>query len=258
MEKEKEISVLEIENVSDLYLCGDIHGEFPKLVSRLNDFGIKNSAIVILGDCGFGFENPGHYSHIYQKKLKKKLDKQNNIILCIRGNHDDPRFFDDPEFIPDIPRIKTLPSNTILKIKGYSILCIGGAISIDRKDRIDENSKIKPEHPKCYWPEEKINYINDIENIECRVDIVLSHTAPISFDPPLLRDSKMDEALWEDILESRNYLEKINSRIKPRRWFFGHFHRSLSSSTGNTIWRCLDCHEIILVPEKDKTILGSI
>ena len=255
---EKEISVLEIENVDDLYLCGDIHGEFPKLVADLNNFEIKNSAIIVLGDCGFGFKNPGYYPHIYQKKLKKRLDRQNNIILCIRGNHDDPRYFDDPEFIPDMPRIKTLPSNTVLKIKGYNILCIGGAISVDREERIKDNLKIKPKHPKCYWPEEKINYINDIENIGCRVDIVLSHTAPMSFDPPLLRNSKMDEALWEDILESRNYLEKINSRVKPSKWFFGHFHKSLSSSTGSTVWRCLDCHEIGLVPEKDKDILGSV
>ena len=258
MKENKQISIIDIEGVKNLYVCGDIHGKFAELIINLERYKIQDSAIIILGDCGFGFENPGHYLHIYQKKLEKKLDKYNNIILCIRGNHDDPRFYDDPEFIPDLPRIKTLPSNTLLNILGYNILCIGGAVSIDRKDRIEENTKIKSEHPKCYWENEKIDYIEDIENINRRVDIVLSHTAPISYDPPLFRDSKMDKELWEDILESRNYLEKINSGIKPKRWYYGHFHNSYSGSTGCTVWRCLSELEILEVPEKEKEILGKL
>ena len=259
MEKEsKQINVIELEGVKDVYFCGDIHGNFAELVLKMERYKIKDSAVIILGDCGFGFENPGHYLHYYKKKLEKKLELYNNIILCIRGNHDDPRYFDDPEFIPDIPRLKTLNSNTLLKVLRYNILCIGGAISIDRKDRIKENTKIKSEHPKCYWENEKIDFIDDVEDIPCRVDIVLSHTAPISFDPPLFRNEWMDEKLWEDILESRNYLERINSRIKPSRWYYGHFHKSYSGSTGSTIWRCLEELEIVQLPEKEKDILGII
>lgn len=258
MEKDKLISVIELDGVKSLLLCGDIHGKFAELIVNLERYEIRDSAIIVLGDCGIGFENPGYYPHIYQKKLKKKLDKYNNIILCIRGNHDDPRYYDDPDFILDLPRIKTLPSNTILKTKGYNILCIGGAISIDREERIEDNTKIKSKHPKCYWSDEKINYLDDIENIDCRVDIVCTHTAPISFDPPLFRDSEMDEDLWEDILESRNYLEKINSSLKPKRWYYGHFHKSYSGSTGCTIWRCLGELELIEVPEKEPDVLGSI
>lgn len=259
MKENNQISIIEVNGVKDLYVCGDIHGEFAELVMNLERYGIQDSAIIILGDCGIGFENPGYYSHIYQKKLQKKLDKYNNIILCIRGNHDDPRFYDDPEFIPDIPRLRTLPSNTILDILGYNILCVGGAISIDREERIEyNNTKLKPKHPKCYWPEEKIICIDDVENLNHRVDIVLSHTAPISYDPPLFRNSKMDEELWEDILESRNYLEKINSGLKPKRWYYGHFHKSYSGSTGCTIWRGLDCMEILRIPEREKDILGKL
>jgi predicted phosphodiesterase len=258
MENKQQISIIELGGIENLYICGDIHGEFAELVMNLERFEIKNSAVIILGDCGFGFEKPGHYPHIYKKKLEKKLDKYNNIILCIRGNHDDPRYYDDPEFIPDLLRIKTLPSNTILNVLDYNILCIGGAISIDRKDRIESNLKIKSNYPKCYWEDEKILYVEDIERIDCRVDIVLSHTAPISYDPPLLRDSRMDEELWEDILESRNYLERINSGIKPKRWYYGHFHKSLSGSTGCTIWRGLAEMEILEIPPKEKSILGKL
>lgn len=258
-ENNKQISIIEVNGVKDFYVCGDIHGNFAELVMNLERYDIQNSAIVILGDCGFGFENPGYYPHIYQKKLQKKLDKYNNVILCIRGNHDDPRFYDDPEFIPDLPRVKTLPSNTILNILEYSVLCIGGAVSIDRKDRIEfNNTKVKPGHPLCYWENEKIIYLDDIENLDCRVDIVLSHTAPISYDPPLYRDSKMDEELWEDILESRNYLEKINSGLKPKRWYYGHFHKSYSGSTGCTVWRCLSEMEILNIPKKEKGVLGKL
>ena len=125
-ENNKQISIIEVNGVKDFYVCGDIHGGFAELVVNLERYNIQDSAIIVLGDCGIGFENPGHYQHIYKKKLEKKLDKYNNIILCIRGNHDDPRFYDNPEFIPDLPRVKTLPSNTILNILGYNVLGIHG------------------------------------------------------------------------------------------------------------------------------------
>ncbi len=256
---DKQISILELENIKDIYLCGDIHGKFAELVNNIERYEIKDSAIIILGDCGIGFEKPGYYPHIYKKKLEKKLERGNNIILCIRGNHDDSRFYDDPEFILNIPRLKTVCSNTLIKALGYNILCIGGAISTDRDERIEyNNTKVKPKHPLCYWENEKIDYIDDIEDIPCRVDVVLTHTAPISFDPPLLRNENMDKELWEDILESRNYLERINSRIKPTRWYYGHFHKSYSGSTGSTIWRGLAEMEIVQLPEKEKNTLGFI
>lgn len=253
------INTLELENVKDIYVCGDIHGGFADLVFKMERYKIENSVVIVCGDCGFGFENPGHYLHIYEKKLEKKLMKYNNLILCIRGNHDDPRYFDDPEFIPDLPRLKTISSNTILNICRYNILCVGGAISTDRKDRIEADRKQKRKnHPKCYWENEKITKISEIENIPCRIDIVLSHEAPISYDPPLIKNKNMSNDLWDDILDSRNYLEKINTRIRPLRWYYGHYHKSLSGYTGRTIWRCLDELEIVQIPEKEGEILGTI
>lgn len=258
MKQDDVVSVLELENVKDIYLCGDIHGEFPELVRKMETYGIKDSVIIVCGDCGFGFEKPGHYLHIYEKRLEKKLIKYNNLILCIRGNHDDPRYFDDPEYIPDIPRLKTLPSNTLLKVCRYNILCIGGAISTDRKERIKVNEKKDSRRPKVYWPDEKILKVSEIEKTPHRIDIVLSHDAPISFDPPLLRRSDMTDDLWDDILDSRNYLEKINVGIRPKRWYYGHYHKSLSGSTGRTTWRCLDIMEILSIPPKEGEILGSV
>ena len=262
MEDNKQISLFEIDNVKSLLFCGDIHGEFAELVCKMERYGIQDSVIVVLGDCGIGFQKPGYYPHIYKKKLEKKLDKYNNIILCIRGNHDDPRYYDNPEYILNLPRLRTLPSNTLLKVMGYNILCIGGAISIDRDERIEYNdTKLKPNHPKCYWDNEGPIILDDILDIDCKVDIVLSHTSPISFDPPLFRGENSgvkEEILWEDILNTRNYLELINSRLKPKRWYYGHFHKSYSGSTGCTIWRCLDIMEIIEVPEKEPEVLGIL
>lgn len=257
--KNDTVSVLELENVKDIYLCGDIHGEFAELVCKMERYKIQDSVVIVCGDCGFGFENSGYYPHIYEKKLERKLIKYNNIILCIRGNHDDPRYFDDPEYIPtEMTRLRTLPSNTLLKVCRYNILCIGGAISIDREERIEFNKTLKPKKPKVYWPEEKIIQINEIEQTPHRIDIILSHDAPISFDPPLLRKSKMSNDLWNDILEIRNYLEKINKGIKPERWYYGHYHKSFSGSTGKTIWRGLDILEIVQIPPKAGEVLGSI
>ena len=79
------------ENIEAVYVAGDLHGNFSLLKYKLRE--MKNSVIFIAGDCGIGFESKKHYENVYNS-IKKILTENNVTILFVRGNHDDPAYFD--------------------------------------------------------------------------------------------------------------------------------------------------------------------
>ena len=85
--------VFEFPKAKGIVVSGDIHGDFTQLVFKCCDqYCMTDTLIIVAGDCGFGFERPGYYENIYTK-CNKKLSKANNWLLFIRGNHDNPAYF---------------------------------------------------------------------------------------------------------------------------------------------------------------------
>ena len=66
--------------------------------------------------------------------LNAVLRKINSVLYCIRGNHDDPSYFNDN--IINKSNVKLIKDYSIISVGDKNILCIGGAVSIDRKYRI--------------------------------------------------------------------------------------------------------------------------
>ena len=63
-------------------------------------------------------------------------EERNVECYMIRGNHDNPAYFEGTTF--SYKRFIAVPDYTILQACNHSILCVGGAISIDRIYRINE------------------------------------------------------------------------------------------------------------------------
>lgn len=73
-----------------LVVCGDIHGDFNLLVNKICvQYQMKDTLVIVAGDCGFGFERKGYYENIV-KRNAKRANESNNWFLFIRGNHDNP------------------------------------------------------------------------------------------------------------------------------------------------------------------------
>lgn len=227
----------------DLYFSSDWHGEIKtNLWNIINRYDIADANIIVCGDFGFdGFNKKSYYDDIY-KKIEPKLEKNNIEIFAIRGNHDSLEYFNNDYY--NYPRIKYVPDHEIMELSGKTIYPIGGAQSIDMKFRLDYNSNMEKygSSKRIWWEDERpIKKYRDLPN---KVDIIVSHEAPISFLPVITRDSNMTEEVYNNILEDRNYLDYIFRNIRCSRWFFGHYHCSLTSSLENVLYKCLDINEL--------------
>lgn len=200
------------------FFVGDLHGKKDHLLMLIKEYNIRDSNIIILGDCGVGFCNyPVRKDYAF---LNKHLELRNNKLYYIRGNHDNPKYWYDEEFRNEIEKtysnIIHLLDGEIIEIFSKKYLIIGGGISIDRFMRKEGIS---------YWEEEYIRYpqINEIENLEG----ILSHVGPIpvsSHKNNLFYWYNHDAELPEDINEERTLIDKIARNFHPREWYFGHFH----------------------------------
>lgn len=222
--------------------CGDIHGELRQLVFEVCiKKKIRDANIIVLGDFGVGFGRPHSMGHQYQR-VKRRLEEYNIVIWTIRGNHDDPEWFDRKH---DFDRLHFLPDYSIIEIGGYSVYPIGGAISTDRNWRVKEQEKMKT---KIWWPGEGV--VKKDGGHPAKVDIIISHTAPIQFSPIPSRYDDMDLELYEEILEERRYLGSLVTEINWGRWFYGHFHQHNYWGMADKIATGLGIMELMEISDK--------
>lgn len=249
-------------NKRQLWICGDIHGELFGLVRNALNRGISCADILVVGDFGAGFGRPNSMNVAYGKVLPT-LEKNDICIYSIRGNHDDPAFFDG---LHDYGRLHFLPDHRSIELCSKKIYPVGGAVSSDidlvdpltRKSRRMQNDALirYGSSRRIWWPNEAPKQI--AEFLPETADIVVSHEAPLSFEPSLVRESHVREDTWNRIVESRKYLEYLLQTAKPSLWFYGHYHHhydgNVEFAAGSegalprkTCYHCLDIAEVVRV-----------
>lgn len=127
------MEIINYPDAKSVVICGDIHGDFKPLVHKLcKQLGLKDTLLIVAGDCGFGFDKPSYYVTVY-KQISRLLRKANNWVVFVRGNHDDPSYFAEHKI--NYARWRTVPDYSVITANGHNILCVGGAVSIDRAMR---------------------------------------------------------------------------------------------------------------------------
>lgn len=230
--------------VEGVVVCGDIHGEFEKLVHKLCvEHSFKNTLLIVAGDCGFGFFSLLYYDMVYQR-VSRRLAKSNNYVAFVRGNHDNPFYFNGE--VVCYKRWRAVPDYSMIRACGHNILCVGGAISPDRVDRIEG---------KDWWPNEapfmdrgEIITIPDFTP----VDTVVSHSAPsfcrISTLDGIMGRCVKDSCLTDAISAERAVMDEVFSTLRDfghpvKSWFYGHFHQHWQETFGDTTFYLLDVME---------------
>lgn len=131
-----------------IIVSGDIHGDFKTLVYKLCvRYECKDTLLIVAGDCGFGFDKPAYYEQVYNH-VSNRLSQANNWVVFLRGNHDDPAYFAEERVA--YKRWRTVPDFSVITANGHNILCIGGATSIDRYERMKHNSRQRVKDVACY------------------------------------------------------------------------------------------------------------
>lgn len=264
MNKKKLVNIFTVDKPNVCFI-GDIHGEFQTLNALMKKGNFHDTAFIVCGDIGLGFEKKEHYTQIFNR-LSKTASKMNNEFLFIRGNHDDPKYFS--KRLINRKCFKTIPDYSVIETPLHNILCVGGAISIDREYRkkIQERNALQYSYyhsctmneamkrcPQTYWEDEKCYFdkeaLSQLKINNINIDIVCTHTCP-SFVKPYDKIGiktwiEQDETLANDIDEERNVMDKIYNTLKHDghkiyKWFYGHYHYHNSEVFGDTTFIMLD------------------
>lgn len=247
----------------EVWLCGDMHYQKETFIQLCKKNDIRNSSIIILGDCEVGFrkENPRKFYDY----ISKQLAFRNNKLYLVRGNHDNPSHWTinytnlfskentTPKFgTEDIkylnekwPNIIHLEDNSIVSINNKNYFIFGGAVSIDRNILKTDSTYFSWE--RTCLSRHLIYHLRDTGQIHG----VLAHTGlrPPGLDSKQLkRRTDSDKRLIDDLREEDNNIKAIIEQLQPEYWYNGHFHISyagVQSLYHGTIikQRCLDILE---------------
>ena len=213
--------------VNRVYLHGDCHADFRwlKFFCETNET-TSSDLMIILGDAGINYWNS-----IKDYDLKEKLLELPITLLCIHGNHEERPFnifsyyetemFGGTVYVEqDFPNILFAKDGENYKINNHRYLILGGAYSIDKYYRLTYGHRwYASEQPsqeiKDYVAKKLVQY-------NYKFDIVLSHTAPLKYEPvemflPGVDQSRVDKSTEE-------WLDDIENMIEYNQWYFGHYH----------------------------------
>lgn len=211
----------------NVYLTGDTHGRFERIACFCRDnHTTLGDVLIILGDAGVNY-----YLDHRDEKLKQYIDPMPVTLLCIHGNHEarptaalgyeEAEHFGARVMVqPEHPNLLFALDGEVYELAGSSCIAIGGAYSIDKEYRLLRGA--------AWWPDEQPNaeikrrVEGSLASRGWQVDVVLSHTTPLSYEPteaflPFIDQSSVDTS-------TERWLDEIEHRLDYSRWYAGHFH----------------------------------
>jgi DNA repair exonuclease SbcCD nuclease subunit len=241
-----------------MIFIGDTHGIRP-LFKVVDKHKIQNCNVIQVGDLGLGFQEITR--DVSDLLVLDEMLVENNIQLyAIRGNHDNPMFWnkDVGLNLPKFHNLKLVEDFSVLNIEGKNVLFVGGAISIDRSIRMHD----KP-YP-TWWRGEFFSYNYHLlrENLSKikDLDIVVTHTAPNFVHPTdnnvdivnhynaieLAQGGDLKYELEDERAEVTEMYEDLTKDLnkEPKHWIYGHFHSSWKSKVNNTLFKLLNINEV--------------
>lgn len=240
-----------------ILLLGDLHSKFENFKSQIISNNLNNLYIIQVGDFGIGYFPKKDNESLAD--LDNFLNQRNITMYAIRGNHDDPFFFQGNHIFNNL---KLMPDYSILELDGHKILLVGGAISVDRKGSLSKMqiaASVGVNEPRYWFDEPFVLDEEKLKNIK-GIDVVVTHTAPVycwpdnrgEFSEFVLNFAKYDSFLLEDLKRERELVTKMfeilkNNGNQIKSHYYGHFHRQALTVNGMTSHYLLDINQMVLL-----------
>ena len=210
-----------------IYITGDTHGNFERLERFCERIGpTQDDIMIILGDAGFNFY--GGYRDEYSKRRVSELPL---TVFSIHGNHENrpanvptyhtATWHGGQVYVEDAyPNLLFAMDGEVYDLDGQKAIVIGGAYSVDKPWRILRGSGWWPDEQPSEEIKRKVECV--LEQHDWKIDVVLSHTVPLKYEPvevflPGLDQSKVDKSTEE-------WLDKIENQLDYKHWYAGHYH----------------------------------
>ena len=229
----------------ELMFIGDTHGDLSNFYYNMNRNLLDDGTFIHVGDFGAGFNKK---RTTWLNKINLNLAKHNIHMYVIRGNHDDPSFFQGNH---EYSNLILLKDYTILEIQGRKILLVGGAISVDRLLRIQSHNK---KYGATYWYNEEFVLQKDFLKTLDGITDVVTHTAPIMCYPNsgfpsfvhsyALEDMNLLNELEVERTKMQEMYEILKENNNINNWYYGHFHASHTQKIDGTKFTLLNINEI--------------
>ena len=218
-----------------IFYIGDHHGDWKQLFWFVNRAKLESCYLISVGDSGIGFR-PKNEQIENINELNKKFKKLDIIFMSIRGNHDDPSYFQGDDRIC-LDNFKLIEDYSVYEHNSKQIQFIGGATSIDRSMRREGVS---------YWSGESLNFQKGRLQ---KVDTLVTHTAPSwcfpqGFNEMVYSWAREDAYLLEELIDERAVMDEILKACDPSLHLYGHFHDSWNEKINNCNHRLLNINEL--------------
>ena len=241
----------------------DVSSSYNKSCGKELDSSYNDSVIIVSGNCGIGNKSKKYYEETFGK-LDKVLGDNNCFVLFVRGNNDNPSIFNNREI--DFEHIKAVPDYSVVSMKTFNCLCIGGSVSMDKEWKLAQEELYGK---KLYWEDEAPKYdekqlkeILEAYNINC----IVTSTCP-SFAYPGTNAFKKSKWFYRDkkiVSEFSNkgkimdkiYEQIMDSESKPYMWIYGRFKMSNTSKLNDIVFCSLSSYGMIQVNSQLNAFFG--
>lgn len=211
-----------------ILVAGDIHGKIDH-AQWIVDRAVTQEVDHILQVGDFGFWTHQEWGVEFLDELSESLTEAGLTITVVRGNHDNTAKIlkdhghdrDEYGFVRVRENLRLAPDGLVWEWGGKRFISLGGAYSLDKKDRL-YREKIYQCPGEHWFPEEEMTD-EDLDRYieggpERRIDVIVAHDRPAcakNLKPPL-----SDPGL----LPNPARLAKAIETLTPGLYLHGHMH----------------------------------
>ena len=209
------------------YITGDTHGDFSRYIDFTKSMQpTEDDVMIVLGDAGLNY-----YGDIRDEGRKRFVNDFPFTTFCIHGNHEMRPYeavgYKTKEYRggtvwyhEEQPRILFAKDGEVFDFDGYACMVIGGAYSVDKYIRLARGwNWFASEQPT---DEIKAYVERQLDARGRKVDIILSHTCPLKYEPCEMFITNIDQGSIDKSTEE--WLDSIEESVDYRKWYCGHFH----------------------------------